>query len=221
MTCANTRSISKISRESYGTEHYEGPYLLNHTEKDLSEGGSTIILVSSIADSGDQNETSSDTGSGALSSKILISDDRQGNIEIKSTYTRESTQTALFMASLHERDKQRKARLGRCHDAMSRPEREEYARRFSLQRLVYRYYVVLLQKDGSNDSVKYKQNGSGIDQASSGLWQDLLVKAVLKAEQELPQAGKVDDKMKESVVKQLQEERDQRDRKESAQARKA
>jgi hypothetical protein len=140
MTCANTRSISRISRESYGTEHYEGPYLLNHTEKDLSEGGSTIILVSSIADSGEQIETSSDTGSGALSSKISISDDRQGNIQIKSTYTRESTQTALFMASLHECDKQRQARLGRCYDAMSRPEREEYVRRSLMKQQAIQNY---------------------------------------------------------------------------------
>jgi hypothetical protein len=169
MTCANTRSFSGISRESYGTEHYEGPYLLNHTEKALTEGGSTIILVASMPDR-DQDEASSVEGSRALSSKISISDDRRGDIEIKSTYTRDSTKTALFMASLHERDKQRQARLGRCYDAMSRPEREEYARRFSLQRLVYRYYVALLQKDGSNDSVKRKQNGSGNDQASSGLW---------------------------------------------------
>jgi hypothetical protein len=87
-------------------------------------------------------------------------------------------------------------------------------------RLVYRYYVALLQKDGSNVSVKRKHDGSGNDQASSGLRQDLLVKAVSKAERELPQAGRVDDKMKQSVAKQLQEERDQRDQKEVAQAHK-
>lgn len=221
MTHADTRTISRIFRESYGTEDYEGPYLLYHSEEKTTEGGTTIILASSIAGRGDQDETATDTGSGALSSKISISDDGQGEIEIKSTYTRESTQTALFMASLHERDKQRKARIGRCYDAMSRPEREEHARRFSLQQLVYRYYVALLEKDGSHDSVKRKHDGSGNDQASSGLGQDLLVKAVSKAEQELPQAGKVDNKMGESVIKQLQEERDQRDRKEPAQARKA
>jgi hypothetical protein len=221
MTYANTRPISRISRESFGTEDYKGPYLLDHTENATTKGGTTVKLVSSIAGSGDQDETASDTGSAALSSKISISDDDQGDIEIKSTYTRESTQTALFMASLHERDKQRKARIRRCYDAMSRPEREEYARRFSLQRPVYRYYAALLQKDGSNDSVKRQYDGSGNDQASSGLRQDLLVKAVSKAEQELPQAGKVDDKMKESVIKQLQGERDQRDRKDPAQTRKA
>jgi hypothetical protein len=220
MTHANTRTICGISREFYGTEDYEGPYLLNHTEQVTTKGGTTIILVSSIADRGDQNETSSDTGSGALSSMISISDNGQGDIEIKSTYTRESTQTALCMASLHERDKQRKARLGRCYDAMTRRKREEHARHFLLQQLVYRYYVALLQKDGSNVSVKRKHDGSGNDQASSGLRQDLLVKAVSKAERELPQAGRVDDKMKQSVAKQLQEERDQRDQKEVAQAHK-
>jgi hypothetical protein len=221
MTHANTRTICGISRESYGTEDYEGPYLLNHTEEATTKGGTTIKLVSSIADRGDQNETSSDTGSGALPSKISISDDRQGNIEIESTYTRDSTKTALFMASLHERDKQRKARIGRCYDAMSRPEREEYARRFSLQRLVYRYYVALLEKDGSNDSVKRKPDRSSADQNVSELRQDLLAKAVFEAQRELPQAGRVDDKMKESVIKQLQVERDQRDRKDPAQACKA
>jgi hypothetical protein len=221
MTCANTRSISRISRESYGTEDYEGPYLLNHTEEATTKGGTAIKLVSSIADRGDQDETSSDTGSGAFPSKISISDDGQGDIVIESTYTKASTKTALFVASLHERDRQRKARLVRCYDAMSRREREEHARRFLLQQLVYRYYVALLEEDGSNDSVKRKHDGSGNDQASSGLRQDLLVKAVSKAERELPQAGKVDNKMKESVMKQLQEERDQRDRKDPAEARKA
>jgi hypothetical protein len=203
MTCANTRSISRISRESYGTEHYEGPYLLNSTEKDLSEGGSTIMLVSSMPDR-EQEQTSSIEDSRTLRSKISISDDGRGDIEIKSTYTRESTQTALFMASLHERDKQRKARLRRCYDAMSRREREEHARRFSLQQLVYRYYVALLETNGSNrlrDGVQRQHDEIGDDQDSSGLRQDLLVKAVSQAERELPQAGKVDDSMKNSVAK--------------------
>ncbi|KAG7528969.1 hypothetical protein FFLO_05868 [Filobasidium floriforme] len=200
MTHANTRTISRISRESYGTEDYEGPYLLNHTDKDLSEGGSTIMLVSSMPDR-EQDQTSSIEDSRTLRSRISISDDGRGDIEIKSTYTRESTQTALFMASLHERDKQRKARLGRCYDAMSRREREEHARRFSLQQLVYRYYVALLEKDDSNDSVKRKHTASGHDPDSSELRQELLIKAVSKAERELPQAGKVDDSMKASVAK--------------------
>lgn len=220
MTHANTRTNSSIFRESYGTEDYEGPYLLNHTEKALTEGGSTIILVASMPDR-DQDEASSVEGSRALSSKISISDNQRGDIEIKSTYTRDSTKTALFMTSFHERDKQRKARLERSYDAMSRPEREEYARRFSLQRLVYRYYVALLEKDGSNDSVKRKPDRSSADQNVSELRQDLLAKAVFEAQRELPQAGRVDDKMKESVIKQLQVERDQRDRKDPAQACKA
>ena len=49
--------------------------------------------------------------------------------------------------------------------------------------------------------MKRKHTASGHDPNSSELRQELLIKAVSKAERELPQAGKVDDSMKASVAK--------------------
>lgn len=204
MTHANTRTICGISRESYGTEHYEGPYLLNHTEKALTEGGSTIILVASMPDR-DQDEASSVEGSGALSSKISISDDRRGDIEIKSTYTRDSTKTALFMASLHERDKQRKARLERCYDVMSRPEREEYVRQILIEQQAIQngnaLYERLIASGLENEAKRSKPNSSSI-RYSDEIRGSPLNQAIDAAEKELPEAFKMDDKMKASVMTQ-------------------
>lgn len=206
MTCANTRSISRISRESYGTEPYEGPYLLNHTEKTLTEGGGTIILVASMLDR-DQDEASSVDGSRALSSKISISDDPRGDIDIKSTYTRDSTKTALFMASLHECDKQRQARLGRCYDAISRHERAEYARRFLIEQQAIQndnalYSYERLIASGLEDEAKRSKPTSSSVRYSDEIRESPLNQAIDAAEKELPEAFKMDDKMKASVTTQ-------------------